>query len=208
MSRETWLAFAITETVLCLTPGPAVLFVLAQALGGGRRAAFPASLGILAANTFYFLLSATSLGAVLVASYDLFFAVKWVGAAYLIWLGVRGLRARGSALGVSPAVGDPTGGRLVARGFAVQVANPKAIVFFTALLPQFVDPTRSVPFQLAILAVTSVAVEFVVLNVYGALAGRAAHLAAQPRAVSLLERVAGGLLIAAGLRMAMFRRAG
>lgn len=109
---------------------------------------------------------------------------------------------------MSPAVGGPTGGRLIARGFAVQVANPKAIVFFTALLPQFVDPTRSVPLQLAILAVTSVAVEFVVLNAYGALAGRAAHLAAQPRAVSLLERVAGGLLIAAGLRMAMFRRAG
>jgi homoserine/homoserine lactone efflux protein len=208
MSRETWLAFTVTETVLCLTPGPAVLFVLAQALGGGRRAAFPASLGILAANTFYFLLSATSLGAVLVASYDLFFAVKWAGAAYLIWLGVRGLRARGNAFGVSPAVGGPAGTRLIGRGFAVQVANPKAIVFFTALLPQFVDPTRSVPLQLAILAVTSIAVEFVVLNAYGALAGRAAHLAAQPRAVSLLERVAGVLLIAAGLRMAMFRRAG
>jgi homoserine/homoserine lactone efflux protein len=184
------------------------LFVLSQALGAGAAASFRASLGILAGNAFYFVLSATSLGAMLVASYDLFFAVKWVGAAYLVWLGVCGLRARGAVLAVSPAVNGPAGGRLVARGFAVQAANPKAIVFFTALLPQFIDPRGSVPGQLAILALTSITVELVVLSVYGALAGRAAQLAARPRAVALLERAAGGLLIGACLRMAMLRRTG
>jgi homoserine/homoserine lactone efflux protein len=208
MSWQTWSVFAVTETMLCLTPGPAVLFVLSQALGAGAAASFRASLGILAGNAFYFVLSATSLGALLVASYDLFFAVKWVGAAYLVWLGVCGLRARRAVIAVSPAVNGPAGARLVARGFAVQAANPKAIVFFIALLPQFIDPRGRVPGQLAILAVTSMTVELLVLNVYGALAGRAAHLAAKPRAVALLERAAGGLLIGAGLRMAMLRRAG
>jgi len=207
MRWETWSAFTLTEAILCLTPGPAVLFVLAQGLGRGPRASVWASFGILAGNAFYFLLSATGLGAMLAMSYDLFFAIKWVGAAYLIWLGVSALRARGSVLAVQPATGELDGPRLLARGFAVQAANPKALVFFTALLPQFIDPAGSVPIQVAILAATSIAVEFAVLSGYGALAGRAARLALKPRAMLVLECAAGGLLIAAGLRMAVLRRA-
>jgi homoserine/homoserine lactone efflux protein len=80
---------------------------------------------------------------------------------------------------VRPAAGDD-GPRLIARGFAVQAANPKALVFFTALLPQFIDPASSVAFQVGVLGVTSVAIEFVVLVGYGVLAGRAARLAETP----------------------------
>src|SRR5262245_65618717 len=82
VSWETWSLFAVTETRACPTPGPAVLFVLSHGLGRGAGASLWASLGILAGTTFYFVLSATSLGAMLVASYDLFFAIKWAGAAY------------------------------------------------------------------------------------------------------------------------------
>jgi homoserine/homoserine lactone efflux protein len=202
-----WSLFAVTEALLCLTPGPAVLFVLAQGLGRGAGGSLWASLGILAGNTFYFALSATSLGALLVASHDAFFAIKWAGAAYLIWLGLRALRARGTVLAVRPAAGDLRGLRLVARGFAVQAANPKALVFFTALLPQFIDPARSVAFQVGILGATSVVIEFVVLAGYGVLAGRAARLAEAPLVAAWLERAAGVLLLAAGLRMAALRRA-
>jgi homoserine/homoserine lactone efflux protein len=208
VSWETWSLFAVTETLLCLTPGPAVLFVLSQGLGRGAGAALRASLGILAGNTFYFVLSATSLGAMLVASYDVFFAIKWAGAAYLVLLGVRALRARGEVLAVSPATGTAGGLRLVARGFAVQVANPKALVFFTALLPQFIDPAGNIALQVAILAVTSLIVEFVVLASYGGLSARAARLASVPSRTAWLERATGALLIAAGLRMAVLRRAG
>src|SRR6185369_8489333 len=124
MSWETWLAFTITETILCLPPGPAVLFVMAQGLGRGVKAALAAAAGILAGNGFYFVLSATSLGAVLVASYEVFAVVKWVGAAYLVWLGVRTFWSPAPLCAVKAAIGDATLGGLVGRGFLVQVANP------------------------------------------------------------------------------------
>src|SRR5262249_37840332 len=100
------------------------------------------------------------------------------------------------------------GPRLIARGFAVQAANPKALVFFTALLPQFVDPAGNVVFQVGVLGVTSLAIEFVVLVGYGVLAGRAARLPETPPVIAWLERTAGVLLLAAGLRMAVLRRVG
>ncbi len=208
MRWETWSLFLVTETLLCLTPGPAVLFVLSQGLGRGTAASIRASLGILAGNALYFLLSATGLGAILVASYDLFFCIKWAGAAYLVWLGLRALRATGTVLAVKPATGAAESRHVFARGFAVQAANPKAIVFFTALLPQFIDPAGSVPLQVGILALTSIAVEFVVLATYGIFAGRVSRLAAEPRVAAFLERAAGVLLMGAGLRMAALRRAG
>ncbi len=208
MSWETWGLFLAMVTVLCLTPGPAVMFVLSQALRRGTRAAFWSSLGILAGNTFYFVLSVSSLGAILFASYDLFATIRWIGAAYLVWLGVT------TFIGASPIVpAGPSGGgaarpgpRLVLDGFVLQASNPKALVFFTALVPQFVDPAGSVPSQMAILAATTVVVEFAVLTTYGALAGRATALAAEPRFATATNRVAGTLLVAAGVGTAAIRR--
>jgi homoserine/homoserine lactone efflux protein len=205
MSFETWALFTLTEAVLCVTPGPAVLFVLAQGLGGGVRAVLAAAAGILAGNTFYFVLSATSLGAVLMASYEVFSAIKWAGAAYLVWLGVRAFRSP-AVLGGVRAAADDRVGRLVGRGLLVQVANPKALVFFTALLPQFIDPHGSVVSQVVVLGVTSQVVELLVLSAYGMLAARAAHLAARPAFVGATNRVAGTLLIGAGLRIAALPR--
>ncbi len=207
MSFEIWIAFAVTETALCLTPGPAVLLVLSQALTRGTRASLWSNAGILAGNTFYFVLSATGLGALLLASYDVFFAIKWIGAAYLVWLGVSAFFGRSATLSV-PVHGAPDrrGPRALADGFVLQVANPKALVFFTALLPQFVDPATSVAPQVAILAITSVVIEFFVLAGYGLLAGRLTGRAIQPRFATLTNRIAGSLLVTAGVGMASLRR--
>src|SRR5262245_28617380 len=156
MSFSTWALFAITEGALCFVPGPAVLLVVAQGLARGGRASIWANLGILAGNTIYFALSAAGLGAVLLASYDVFFAIKWIGAAYLVWLGVTAFFGRSSTLSVSAARERPSGFRMLANGIVLQLANPKAILFFTALLPQFIDPAEPLLPQFFVLAVTSV----------------------------------------------------
>jgi threonine/homoserine/homoserine lactone efflux protein len=207
MSFEVWIVFVVTETALCLTPGPAVLLVLSQALMRGTTTSLWSNAGILAGNTFYFVLSATGLGAVLLASYDVFFAIKWLGAAYLVWIGVSTFLG-GSATMSIPVSGarGGRGARALADGFMLQVANPKALVFFTALLPQFIDPSGSVAWQVTILAVTSVVIEFFVLAGYGTLAGRFTGRAIQPRFATLTNRVAGSLLVTAGAGMATLRR--
>jgi homoserine/homoserine lactone efflux protein len=207
MTWQIWCAFVLVETALCLTPGPAVLLVLSQALTRGAARAVWSILGILAANTVYFVLSATGVGAILLASYDLFFAIKWIGAGYLVWLGVGAFLGRSKALSIRAAAATPlSAARLFAGGFVLQMSNPKVIVFFTALLPQFISPHAPIAPQVAILAVTSVVIEFTVQLFYAMLAGRAAHLAAQPRFARLSERIAGSLLIGAGLGMAALRR--
>ena len=207
MTWQIWSAFFLVETALCLTPGPAVLLVLSQALTRGTLRTIWSIFGILGANTLYFMLSATGVGAILLASYDLFFAIKWIGAAYLVWLGVSAFLGRSKALAVRPADAKPVAdSRLFLNGFVLQMSNPKALVFFTALVPQFINPHAQIVPQVAILAVTSVVIEFVVQLSYAALAGRAAHLAAEPRFARITERVAGSLLIGAGLGLAALRR--
>ena len=207
MTWQIWSAFFLIETALCLTPGPAVLLVLSQALTRGAARAVWSIGGILAANTLYFVLSATGVGAVLMASYDLFFAIKWIGAAYLVWLGVSAFLGKSKTLSVRAADARPVhGSRLFLNGFILQMSNPKALVFFTALVPQFINPHAALVPQVAILAATSVLIEFFVQLFYAVLAGRAAHLAAQPRFARITDRIAGTLLIGAGVGMAALRR--
>jgi threonine/homoserine/homoserine lactone efflux protein len=207
MKFETWLLFVITEAVLSLTPGPAVLFVLSQGLRRGAAKSVWASVGILSANAMYFALSATSLGALIVASYDLFFLIKWAGAAYLIYLGLVCFTSQSSMLTIPE--GNPraaSGVRIWRDAFLLQGANPKAVLFFTAILPQFIEPSQSVVFQIAILGASSIVVEFFILLGYGYLAGRTLSLVKNPRFEKLSNRIAGGLLIGAGLGLARLRR--
>lgn len=207
MTWQVWSAFFLVETALCLTPGPAVLLVLSQALAHGTLKAVNSIAGIIAANTLYFVLSATGIGAILLASYDLFFAIKWLGAAYLVWLGVSAFLGKSKALSVRREAVAVRASQLFLNGLVLQLSNPKALVFFTALLPQFINPRVTIVPQVAILALTSVVIEFLVQLVYAVLAGRASHLASEPRFARLTKRVAGTLLIGAGLGMAAIRRA-
>jgi len=205
MSWDGWVLFAATNVVVCLVPGPAVLFISAQGLSGGVRRSLHANFGILAANSVYLLLSATGLGALLLASYELFFLVKWLGAAYLVYLGLRTLLAR-SVVGSVAAARPASPLRVFIDAVSVQFANPKAILFFSAILPQFLDPSAPVIVQLAALWATSIAIEFLVLLGYGFAAGHIARFALRPRFAAFTNKIAGGLLIGAGVGLAALRR--
>jgi homoserine/homoserine lactone efflux protein len=199
VTLRVWLLFVVTEVLLCLTPGPAVLFVVSCGLSRGGRAALWANAGILSGNAFYFVVSAFGLGAVLLGSHHLFTIVKYLGAGYLVWLGIRTIRGAGLALPTHPQV-QPVAQRwgMLARGFVLQAANPKALMFFVALLPQFMNTNKAIAPQVVILGVTSAVIEFLILAGYGYGAGRAASLARDARYVTATNRASGALLIATG----------
>jgi len=202
VTLQSWLFFCATATVLCFTPGPAVLLVVSQSLTRGARAGLGASLGILATNAFYYCLSATGIGAFILASWNLFFLLKWLGAAYLVWLGLRMLFGQTTVAGAPP----PQSLAPFAHGLMTQGSNPKAFVFFTALLPQFIDPAGGVAAQVAILGVSELAIELGVLALYVAVCQRARGMVQRPTFATSLNRVGGVLLLGAGARLATMRR--
>ena len=137
MTLKTWLLFLVMETALSLSPGPAVFYVVSQGVRGAMRRTLPAAGGILTANGIYFALSATSLGAIIAASARFFAIAKWLGAAYLVYLGIRALRSAGMSQSVvlQPGSGAQLNPRRVYMGaLTLQLANPKALLFFLALL--------------------------------------------------------------------------
>src|SRR5271168_3889483 len=183
MTFKTWLLFLVMETALSLSPGPAVFYVVSQGVRGALRRSLPAAAGIISANAIYFTLSATSLGAIIAASARFFTIAKWVGAAYLIFLGIKALRS--ARLSHAVVLGETAPNergdrrRVYLGALTLQLANPKALLFFLALLPQFIDPSRPVVPQMLILAATSMLPELCILTGYGWLAHRAAHSAAR-----------------------------
>ena len=202
MTIETWAAYAATELFLSLTPGPAVLLVASQGIRFGARPSTYGALGVVSGNAFYFLLSAFGLGALLIASSSVFQAVKWIGACYLVYIGVRLLldRSRDVAAGTETAGVQPPARRLYANGLITQLANPKTVVFFSALLPQFVAANHAVLPQFLILGATSIAVEFPVLVAYGWIATRGRRAISNRR---IAQRLGGALLIGTGVRLAV-----
>jgi homoserine/homoserine lactone efflux protein len=197
-------AFIGLTVVASITPGPAVLLVMAHGLKGGFASSFKASLGVQAGNGIYLTLSAIGLGAILAASETLFHAIKWIGAGYLVYLGIRAI--------VNAKSAAPTGGRepILARPFTQatmsQLANPKSVLFFGALMPQFIQTQQALLPQYLLLAAICFVVEMPVLAFYGWIASRGRGLFANPRSIAWRERLSGGALVAVGASIAAVRR--
>jgi homoserine/homoserine lactone efflux protein len=191
----TLTAFIALEVVLCFIPGPAVLSVLGAALSRGERAGFATAVGILIGNALYFVVSALGLASIIVASHAAFLTIKWCGALYLAYLGLRALFSHRQAATTIPQ--PPSGNTRGAwvNGTVVQLSNPKALIFFTAILPQFIDPRADVPVQLAILGLAGLAVEFGVLSLYIVSAGRIRRQGLNLRSQLWAERLGGAFLL-------------
>jgi homoserine/homoserine lactone efflux protein len=202
MTLHTWLAFVLVAIGFSLIPGPAVVTVISAALRGGYRVSLAVNAGVVAGDAAFVTASALGLGALLVASQPLFLAVKWLGIAYLAYLGVRALLARGAGYAFDA---PGAGGRAFRLGLTTQLANPKIVLFFGALLPQFVDPARPVALQFAILGATFCVGDALVFAAYGALAHRARNWLRSARAVRATSRVSGIAMLGVAARLAAER---
>jgi threonine/homoserine/homoserine lactone efflux protein len=207
MSLEIWLAFTAASAVMLVIPGPTILLVVAYALGHGRRVALPIATGVALGDFTALTLSLLGLGALLKTSAVLFTALKWLGALYLIWLGIKLFRAGGEAPPL-PAAGAAGTARMLAHAWLVTALNPKAITFFVAFLPQFLDPTA--PWLGQILIVEATFLSLAALNAFGyaILAGRARARLAEPRLLRRVQRTGGLVLIGAGIATLAVARKG
>lgn len=198
MAMESWLAFTAASTVLLVIPGPTVLLVVSYALGQGWRTALPMAVGVALGDFTAMTLSMLGLGALLAASATLFTILKWVGAAYLVWLGIKLWRA-GSALEARPRADAASAIRMLAHAWLVTALNPKSITFFVAFLPAFLDPRADFPNQMMVFETTFLLLAFANAFGYALLASRAGSLVANPRAIGSINKVGGGLLMGAGV---------
>jgi threonine/homoserine/homoserine lactone efflux protein len=182
------------------------MLVISNAAKYGPRRTIATICGSLLANIFYFAICATSIGALLFSSAGLFLAVKWIGAAYLLYLGIRALISREPALTIpiDAAAADKSVTRLFLQGVGLQLSNPKALLWFGAIVPAFIDPQRDIVSQVVILGATGTTTEFPILLGYAFLAGRIATLG--PRYATWTSRISGLFLIGAGGGLTMVRR--
>jgi threonine/homoserine/homoserine lactone efflux protein len=204
MSLETWAAFAAASIVLLIIPGPTVLLVVSYALGQGWRTAFPMAAGVAFGDFTAMTLSMIGVGALLAASATLFTILKWAGAAYLIYLGVKLWRA-GGTLDVAPRTDAASARSMVLHAWLVTALNPKGITFFVAFLPQFMNPQGDFLTQLLIFQATFLALAFANAFGYALLASRARRLVRDRRAIAAFNKTGGTLLIGAGIGTVAWR---
>ncbi|BEP92108.1 LysE family translocator [Acidovorax sp. A79] len=212
MSLSTYLLYLAAVALLVLSPGPTMLMCMTSSLQHGPRKALAAAAGSVTAVLGTMLLSALGLGALLAASETAFWVLKAAGAAYLIWLGIKTFRSQTTVFDHMPAKGDQSKATAFARklyvqGLIVGGSNPKALLFFTAFFPQFLDPAAAWAPQFAVLASTFVAFEFTVLTLCALGVARLAPVLRSGIRMRWFNRVSGGLFTLMGALLLATRRA-
>jgi len=206
VSIELWLAFVGASAVLLVLPGPTILTVISYSVAHGRRANAALVAAVALGDSTALVLSLVGLGALLATSALWFTVVKLAGGLYLLYLGIKLLRAgASSALPVAP---EAAGSRwkLFANTYLVTALNPKGIVFFVAFLPQFISPRGDVTAQLWVLAITFVVLAMLNATLYAVFAASARRLLASATAQRRFNLTGGTLLSAAGVWALLARR--
>jgi len=198
MPWDHWLAFVAASAILVAIPGPTVLLVVSYALGHGRKYAAATAAGVALGDFTAMTGSMLGLGALLAASAAVFTLLKWIGAAYLIYLGIKLWRAPVGALSEA-ATKAARPRRVLLHAFAVTALNPKGIIFFIAFVPQFLDATRPIVPQMVILEAAFITVATINVVLYATLAAAARQTIRKPAVQRAVNRTGGSLLIGAGL---------
>lgn len=201
MDFQIWLYYLLAILVLTATPGPSVLLCISKAVSCGFRAAFFSALGVASAVYVILSLSFTGLGLLIAQSEQLFSVIKWAGAAYLIYLGIKALLSKQHTYEPNESDEDQVRQSLFKHylsGILVGASNPKAIVFFSALFPQFIDTSANLLPQYIALAATFVVLELSWLSFYAYLGQRSRTWLMGEGRAKLFNRITGGLFVGAG----------
>jgi homoserine/homoserine lactone efflux protein len=201
LSLNTWLNFALVALVVTLIPGPAFIMVLSSSLRRGFKGGAYATMGIVIGDGVYFFLTAIGLGSLLATSFWTFTVIKWLGIAYLAYLGLRSLLFPSDNFVAEdgPLV---SGRRALTTALTVQLANPKLLLFLAALVPQFVDATRPLAPQFAVLGGTFISSDLLIYLLLAIFASRARGFLANRRATRITSRFCGASMLGAAVRMA------
>jgi threonine/homoserine/homoserine lactone efflux protein len=206
MGIELWLAFVAASVIMLIIPGPTILTVISYSVAHGRKANVPLVAAVALGDSTALLLSLLGLGALLATSAFWFTAIKWAGGLYLLYLGIKLLRAGVSASPVHEPAAPESRWRLFANTYLVTALNPKGILFFVAFLPQFLNSTTPAAQQLWILGITFVALATLNATLYAVFAASARKLLASPRAQRRFHLAGGSLLSAAGVWALLAKR--
>jgi homoserine/homoserine lactone efflux protein len=208
MSLETWLAFFAACWVISLSPGAGAIASMSSGLRYGFWRGYWNALGLQVALVVQIAIVAAGLGAVLAESDMAFTLIKWFGVGYLVYLGIKQWRALPADLSEDSAIrpiGKPLA--LIARGFLVNISNPKAMVFILAILPQFIDPQAPLFAQYVIIAATMVVVDMIVMAGYTGLASRVLRALKTPKQQRRMNRTFAGLFVGAAGFLATLHKA-
>ena len=208
MDLSLWMTFVGATVLLLIIPGPTIVLVLTYALTQGRRVAVASAGGVALGDFIAMTTSLIGLGALVLASATLFTALKWVGAVYLVWMGIGMIRSVGTAKAIQIEDAPQLSAGAVFRNAAVVTAlNPKGIVFFIAFVPQFIRTDAALAPQFAILIATFVGLATLNVLIYALLADRLRATIRRPSVLAWMTRVGGGVLIAMGVLTATLRKA-
>lgn len=209
MALDLWGAFVLASVALLLLPGPTVMLVLSYALTQGRRVALAMAAGVALGDFLAMSASLLGLGALVMASAELFTLLKWLGAAYLLWLGLRLWRSAGAITtggDALPEVAPRAARKVFGHAAAVTALNPKSIAFFIAFVPQFIRPAEPLAPQFAVLVATFVGLAGLNALAYALLADRLRGQIRRPAVLRGLTRGGGAALMGMGVLTAALRR--
>lgn len=206
MDLEIWFAFILATVVVTLLPGPSMLLVIGHTLISGTRKSVATITGVVLADGILLGLSLFGIGTVLYSSAVAFMIMKWIGALYLFYLGIRQWRAASKISLINQNTSTLSTQEMFFHGFVTTLLNPKIIGFFIAFFPQFILPNKPLVMQLAILGSTFLLVVFLIMGLYSLLAEQARNLVTQSNALQIMNKISGGMLMGAGLVTATLKR--